>query len=205
MLSTTQLPGTPYKRRKHAQRRNDLIAAAAQVFAAKGYHAATTADIAERLNMRAGSLYYYFRSKEAALEAVCRKTMESFRSAMNELLEQDLPPLEIIRRLMMLHLDPDWRPYAITFIHNRRFLPEPAATHLREAAASYLGEWPALFRRAVEAGDLARDLDCDTAGRAALSLCNGVTPAVERESRRDYDRLRRQIVELFFSGILPRS
>jgi AcrR family transcriptional regulator len=45
--------------------------AAASVFAEKDYYGASTGDIAERLNIKQGSLYYYFSSKEIALEEVC--------------------------------------------------------------------------------------------------------------------------------------
>ena len=38
------------------------------MFAERGYHGATTQDIADVLGIRQASLYYYFPSKEAALE-----------------------------------------------------------------------------------------------------------------------------------------
>ncbi|WP_161787372.1 helix-turn-helix domain-containing protein [Endozoicomonas numazuensis] len=56
---------------KYDQRDLAAVDAAAAVFAEKGYHASGTIDTAQRLNIKQGSLYYYFRSKEAALEAVC--------------------------------------------------------------------------------------------------------------------------------------
>ena len=40
----------------------------AAVFAEKGFHGASTQDIANRLGINQAALYYYFPSKEAALE-----------------------------------------------------------------------------------------------------------------------------------------
>ena len=62
-------------RRKASQRRRapQIIEAAARVFAERGFHGATTQDIANVLGIKQASLYYYFSSKEAALELVCLK------------------------------------------------------------------------------------------------------------------------------------
>ena len=70
----------PSTRRAPSQRRRapQIIEAAAQVFAERGYHGATTQDIADVLGIRQASLYYYFPSKEAALELVCIKASRAF-------------------------------------------------------------------------------------------------------------------------------
>jgi len=47
---------------KYAQKKVFAIEAAAEVFARKGFHGATTQDIAEAMGIKQGSLYYYFKS-----------------------------------------------------------------------------------------------------------------------------------------------
>ena len=56
---------------KYAQKKVVAIEAAAAVFADKGFHGATTQDIASEIGIQQGSLYYYFKSKEQALQEVC--------------------------------------------------------------------------------------------------------------------------------------
>jgi AcrR family transcriptional regulator len=69
---TTHTPRARLVRNSRVLRRADEIAdAAARVFAERGYHGTTTQAIADVLGMRQASLYYYFPSKEAALEEVC--------------------------------------------------------------------------------------------------------------------------------------
>ena len=51
-----------------ANRRADLLCAAAHLFVAKGYAATTTRDIADAVGMRAGSPFYHFRSKQELLK-----------------------------------------------------------------------------------------------------------------------------------------
>jgi len=55
--------------RKYARKKVVAIEAAARVFADKGFHGATTQDIASEMGIQQGSLYYYFKSKEQALQA----------------------------------------------------------------------------------------------------------------------------------------
>ena len=54
------------------------IRSAASVFAEKGFHGASTKDIAERMGIKQGSLYYYFKSKEDALGEVCLYGIEDY-------------------------------------------------------------------------------------------------------------------------------
>ena len=58
--------------------RAEIMEAAARVFAERGYHGASTQDIADVLGIRQASLYYYFPSKEVALEQVCMQGVEGF-------------------------------------------------------------------------------------------------------------------------------
>jgi AcrR family transcriptional regulator len=51
------------------------------VFAERGFHGATTQDIADVLGIRQASLYYYFPSKEGALELVCLQGVGGFFEA----------------------------------------------------------------------------------------------------------------------------
>ena len=74
----TPAAGNEAKKRSTHRRSGEIIEAAAQVFAERGYHGATTQDIADVLNIRQASLYYYFPSKEVALEMVCMGGVEGF-------------------------------------------------------------------------------------------------------------------------------
>ena len=74
----SQQPAPGVKSAKPKRRTAEIVAAAAKVFARRGYHGASTQDIADVLGIRQASLYYYFESKEAALEAVCTEGMRDY-------------------------------------------------------------------------------------------------------------------------------
>src|SRR6187455_1277628 len=80
-MTVVTLPSSRRSRRSPRRREPEIIEAAASVFAERGFHGATTQDIADVLGIRQASLYYYFSSKEAALELVCLRGVEGFFEA----------------------------------------------------------------------------------------------------------------------------
>jgi AcrR family transcriptional regulator len=52
------------------ERRGDILSGAKKVFARKGYHATTIADIAKAAKLSYGSIYWYFDSKDALFHAL---------------------------------------------------------------------------------------------------------------------------------------
>ena len=63
---------------RYQHQRLAAIRSAASVFAEKGFHGSSTKDIAERMGIKQGSLYYYFKSKEEALGEVCLFGIEDY-------------------------------------------------------------------------------------------------------------------------------
>src|SRR5437899_12803711 len=88
------------------RRAPEIIEAAARVFAERGFHGATTQDIANVLGIRQASLYYYFSSKEAALELVCLKGVEGFFEAAKAIAAGGKTAQERLSLLINSHLSP---------------------------------------------------------------------------------------------------
>ena len=81
------------RQRRIAARKAQILDAAAQVFAEKGFHHATTREIADAADVSEGTIYNYFDSKEDLLMGVMARLGESERmvmSALPETLEQAL-------------------------------------------------------------------------------------------------------------------
>ena len=51
-------------------RRDEIIKAARELFETKDYDKSTMQDIMGKLNIAKGTIYHYFKSKQALLEAV---------------------------------------------------------------------------------------------------------------------------------------
>src|ERR1700722_6117612 len=90
LLPTTEAPPTTASRpvravrravsdKEKEGRRSDILAAAKKVFARKGYHATTIADIAKAAKLSYGSIYWYFDSKDALFHALMEAEGQALR------------------------------------------------------------------------------------------------------------------------------
>ncbi|MGB8389728.1 TetR/AcrR family transcriptional regulator [Mycobacterium sp.] len=83
-----------------SKRRDEILSAAKEVFARKGFHATTIADIAKQAGLAYGSVYWYFDSKDElfhALMAVEENALRNHLAAALAVLDQrddgQQPPL----------------------------------------------------------------------------------------------------------------
>jgi AcrR family transcriptional regulator len=63
------------------QRRDEILAAAKGVFASKGYHDTTIADVARGAELSYGAVYWYFESKDELFHALMGVEEERLRAA----------------------------------------------------------------------------------------------------------------------------
>ena len=164
---------------KFEQRQAEALDAAAEIFARKGYHATSTTDIAERLNIKQGSLYYYFPSKEAALEAVCLKGITWFNSHLQEFVDDEQASfaqiIDGIIDLMMEMID-DYGDYLTVFHTDHRCIPDQRrAKAIAKHEAVYRAHYNTLFSRAQERGEIGTHWDIETAVRAFTGLMTSIT------------------------------
>src|ERR1700751_2676300 len=122
MRGMTVVPLPSPRSRASPQRRSpEIIEAAARVFAQHGYHGATTQQIADLLGIRQASLYYYFPSKEVALETVCMQGVEDFHERARAIASGAGTASEKIAALVRAHLMPllDTADYVRVFLNER--------------------------------------------------------------------------------------
>ena len=63
-----------------SRRRDEIMAAAKKVFARKGFHATTIADIAKEAGLAYGSIYWYFDSKDDLFHALMAVEEDALRT-----------------------------------------------------------------------------------------------------------------------------
>lgn len=73
------------------EKRKKLIEAAKQLFVAKGYQATTLAMIAQSSGVPLGNVYYYFKSKEAFMDAVIRQMDIEIQDEIEQMNNHDSP------------------------------------------------------------------------------------------------------------------
>ncbi|SRR5579871_561708 len=91
----------PRRARRKDARPGELIEAALDVFAERGFAGARLEDIAQRAGVTKGTVYLYFRSKEELFEAAVRQTLvSSIATGLATLREFEGPTPELLRLVL---------------------------------------------------------------------------------------------------------
>jgi AcrR family transcriptional regulator len=83
----------------------EVLGAARDVFEEKGYPSTSLQDVASRVGMLKGSLYYYIDSKEDLLFRMLLEVHEDAKAVVTETAALDLPPLERLRIYVQRHVE----------------------------------------------------------------------------------------------------
>jgi AcrR family transcriptional regulator len=79
--------------------RRAILAAAAEQFAANGFHGTSVAEIAGKVGITGPSLLYHFGSKEALFDEVVRETWRTIADELRPILAMDLSIEEMFARV----------------------------------------------------------------------------------------------------------
>jgi AcrR family transcriptional regulator len=197
-------PGRPSTR--HARRREEILKTAAGVFAERGFHGASMRDIAARLGVRQAAIYYYFPSKTAILEAICREGITAFVERLGAIAAAPIPAEEKVRRAIRAHLEPmlEQRFYVHAFLFQRRELPKSARRPLDAQARAYEALWRTLIEDGQRAGAVAKTLDPQLATLAILGMCNTVARWSRAAAEFGLDRVSEEFARLASLGLFGR-
>ena len=199
-LRSTRWP--PSQRRRAPQ----IIDAAARVFAEHGFHGATTQDIADVLGIRQASLYYYFSSKEAALELVCLKGVEGFVEAAKKIAGGPGTAQERIALLIDSHLSPlvDRGDFVRVFLNERQHLPAESRRRIGRWSRGLERIFEDVIKEGVRSGEFRGDLDTRLATLAILGMCNAV-PSWQRKENVDVANVAGEFARLVSEGMGKRQ
>ena len=183
-----------------ASRRDELVAVATRLFAERGYHGTSMADLAVAMGVQKGSLYSLTESKQELLVAVTRDGAAAFHAALDGV-HEDEAALERVRLALRAHLAvvAEQVDAATVFTREWRFLDEPEATAFRAERRRYEERWRELLREAAERGALRADLDVEAAVLLVLSAANWAYTWIRPET--DTDALADRFFAILVDGV----
>jgi AcrR family transcriptional regulator len=190
------------KTRMTHRRSGEIIEAAARVFARLGYHGATTQDMADILNIRQASLYYYIPSKEVALELVCTRGVAGFFETAQAIASGPGSPTEKLAGLMRAHIAPnlDRADFVRVFLTQRQFLPTASRRRVGKWSRSLEKIFETVIRDGMRAGEFRADLDPRLTTLAVLGMSNAVSAWYGKENA-SIERIGTEFVGLVLAGI----
>lgn len=158
-----------------ADRRNRILAAAEQVFAAHGFHQASMQDIAAAAGMSPGNLYRYFASKTAIIEAFAEAEREESSAAFAKVAAAGTIVEGLLAATRGLVLEQTLGSVAVALEVMAETTRNPTVAATVEAAERAVHEdFRKTLAEAQQAGRVRPDLDPDAAATLLLAIADGL-------------------------------
>jgi TetR/AcrR family fatty acid metabolism transcriptional regulator len=191
-------------RGEKVDKRDALLRAAIETFAARGFFNAQVADVARTAGVAAGTVYLYFRGKDDLLISIFEKTMKDAIAAGRESIAGLSDPLAQLRAIARLHLDRMSRDRDLAIVfqvelrQSTKFMERFSATHLRE----YLGIIRDVIARGQSLGLFRKTLNSTLAAKLLFGMLDEMATNWIL-SRRKYSLVADAdaIVDLFVRGV----
>jgi TetR/AcrR family fatty acid metabolism transcriptional regulator len=195
------------RRAERGDKRDLILRAAIDTFAARGFFHAQVADVARAAGVAAGTVYLYFRSKDDLLTSIFERTMNEAIAEAHASVAGIDDPVEQLRRVARVHLERLGRdrPLAVVFQielrQSTKFMQRFSTTQLRE----YLG----IIRDVIAAGQTKRVFKRQINSTLAAKIFFGALDEMATNwilSRRKYALASESdaIVDLFVGGLAGR-
>lgn len=186
--------------------RQRVLDVAARQFRAHGYAGVSLRDIADEAGMKAGSLYYHFRSKDEIVASVLDIGIELVHGAVDRAiaaLPADAPARTLVATAIRQHLQAFLAHSDYTSANVRIFGQLPAAIRRRNLAARQRYErlWDTIIERARQQGPVRATVDTAAFRLFLLGAMNATLEWFD-PARGDIDRLAARYAALALDGLL---
>jgi AcrR family transcriptional regulator len=181
------------KPRSDAQRnRERILEVAKEAFTRSGANTSLD-DIAKQAGVGPGTLYRHFPSREELLRAVYRSELERLAAAERKF-AQIMPPIEALRAWLLLFVDA---------IETKQIIAPALQTLIGDPKKVFAASYAqinqaihALVERAIESGDVRKDLEPFDLVRALVGVSNVA-------SSPDWQQSARRLVDILITGSRP--
>lgn len=192
---------------KYTKQRQAAIRAAASVFAEKGFHGACTKDIAERMGIQQGSLYYYFKSKEEALGEVCLFGIQDYVGHMATIADSNQPFEAKLIATITSHLSSYRERNEALKVYNdeRLYLPKARRSRLKELGSGYRQRLEGIFEEGRISGAVRQSVDCHFAAQAVIGMCNAWGDLIVRDPDLDLFTVIQKCTDLLINGFTKKT
>jgi AcrR family transcriptional regulator len=142
--------------RKRGRRIQEILATAAALFGERGYDAVSLEDVADRLDVTKGSLYYYFASKDELVTAAIETLGNEWTARLEGLpAGQSGTPAERLRALVREHIGIAVREYpaALRLFLTPQDWPDAQQARIKELHRRHDSVFRTVVEEGVDAGD----------------------------------------------------
>ncbi|MBQ2625938.1 MAG: TetR family transcriptional regulator [Kiritimatiellae bacterium] len=200
------------KRKEDAEKtRRRILASALSLFVRKGYERTTFTDIAARLKMTKGAVYWHFESKERLLVELVEEALAKFRRQLDEMMptgELTFPAVAdvMIKNAMHMVVDPKSAEFFRLMKCQIKWSDDSMAKVREDLLANENRGPMSAFRNAVAAdiaaGRARAEVDADEVAVVSIAIWDGLVQArIDHFLTRDLEQTLRHAYEAIWNRI----
>lgn len=147
-----------------SQRRAELLAIAARLFAEQGFVSTTVRDIADTAGILSGSLYHHFDSKESMVDEILTGFLDRLFATYSTILAEDRGPRETMEEVVVASFESIHRYHdevAIYQNESKHLVQFPRFSYLTDRNAEFRKLWLQILSAGVADGIFREDLDVE--------------------------------------------
>ena len=190
------------KQSKPSTRLEEVLQSAANIFFAKGFHAASIEDVARDVGMLKGSLYYYIKSKDDLLFQLLLAGIEDSDAFIARQIDPQGDPLQELERAIRAQID-----YIIQnrvqfglFLHEFDSLSGKRQHKLISVMSRYNSRFVELVRRGQEQGKLIPG-EPWVIVNGILGMCNWLYRWYDTDEISDPEQVKQIFLRMLLRGI----
>ena len=183
--------------------RERILAAAVQLFAQYGYHAATMRDIARISGIQAASIYYHYPSKQALLVEIMDTHMRDLNANLQRIMQESLPVEQRLHEAIANHIRLHTTYKAEFFIIDTeiRALEEEQRGAILTLRDQYEMQIQGLLGEGMEQG-IFRQVDIKVASYALIAMCTEVATWFRPDGRLSVQQVIDLYTQMITDGLL---
>ncbi|HEX3604472.1 MAG TPA: TetR/AcrR family transcriptional regulator [Candidatus Dormibacteraeota bacterium] len=185
-----------------ADRRAQIAAAAAHLFAEHGYAETSMRDIAAAVGMGLGAMYYHIESKEELLARIHEEYVGNFAVELERICARDVPAVDALvaaGELMMRHLH-EYRDHMVAFFTEQRRIRGDRFAEVAARRRDVERLLEGLLRRGIAEGAL-REHDVRLTVLAVLGMFNYGHQWYRPDGGRAPEEIGRVFIDLLLRGV----
>lgn len=193
-------------RKPKEKRWQEILKAAAEVFYEKGYDAATLQDIADRVGILKGSIYYYIKTKGDLLDHLLTEVHNEGVAMIKENAGLPGSVFDKLTAMFRSHIDYMCRNQAKTTVYLRELKAlDPARREALFRGHEFRDQFLALIRKGQAEGVILADLDPKLTAQTMMGWTNSLYQWYRPQSRKPVKQIADHFITIMLRGVATRK
>lgn len=187
------------------ERKRQILAVAAMLFANRTYSRTSLQDIASRLRFRKQSLYYFFGKKEDILYEILIAAISQVVEWLKRITESPAGPVEKLRNVIAMHAYEFHANESITKLYSQEkwdVLRPSRRRELKTLERQYDDMLQGILREGIDDGLFRADMDVKITAFAMVGMLFHMSRWYSPEGRLSVEEVVNNFVNVVFNGVL---